>query len=196
MTLSPIRKKTHRMLKLILVRHGESEANIGNFINDDPCRDVALTATGKAQSRLTGIALRDFHFDAAYSSEFLRTRQTASLILADTACEIRVDARINERRSGMDGLPVEIFNDLVRPDPLQIKPPGGESFLEQMQRVGDFLADLRVRHPDNATLLIVSHENPIMAMRAVMGLAPELAVREHIGNCEWRVLRLSALAVA
>ncbi len=184
------------MLKLILVRHGESEANIGHFINDDPGREIALTATGKAQSRLAGIALRDFNFDAAYSSEFLRARQTANLILAGAVCDVRVDARINERRSGMDGLPVDAFNDLVRPDPLNIKPPRGESFLEQMQRVEAFLADLRLRHPDDSTLLIVSHENPIMAMRAVMGLAPELAVREHIGNCEWRVLRLGALAVA
>jgi alpha-ribazole phosphatase len=184
------------MLKLILVRHGESEANLGHFINDDPSRAVALTATGKAQSRLAGIALRDFRFDAAYCSQFLRARQTASLILAGAACDIVVDARINERRSGMDGLPVDTFNDLVKPDPLYIKPPGGESFVEQMKRVGTFLADLRWRHPDNANLLIVSHENPIMAIRAVMGMAPDLAVREPIGNCEWRVLRLSSLAVA
>ncbi len=170
---------------LILVRHGESEANVGHFINDDPRREVALTARGEEQAREAGKALRTVRFDAAYSSAFLRARQTASLILADLPCELGVDARINERLSGLDGLHVDAFNDLVRPDPVNIKPPHGESFLEQMRRVEAFLADLKSRHPAESILLVVSHENPIMAMRAVLGLAPELAARGHIGNCEW-----------
>ena len=73
-----------------------------------------------------------------------------------------VDARLNERISGMDGQHVDVFNDYVRADYLRIKPPRGESFIEQMERLRSFLDDVAARHPDGV-VLAVSHENPIVA---------------------------------
>lgn len=37
-------------MKITLIRHGESAANVGNFINDDPGKPVHLTGKGKAQA--------------------------------------------------------------------------------------------------------------------------------------------------
>jgi alpha-ribazole phosphatase/probable phosphoglycerate mutase len=169
-------------MRIIFVRHGESEANVAQCINDDPARIVNLTARGREQAMAVGEALRDAAFTHAYASEFPRARQTAACILRHHACELRIDARLNERRSGMDGLPVDTFNDLVRTDPLRIKPPRGESFLEQMERLRSFLDDLSARHPQ-ATVLAVSHENPILAALALSGDAEQIA-RGCIANCQ------------
>ena len=91
---------------------------------------------------------------------------------------------MTQRRSGLDGLPVTTFTDLVRPDPVRIKPPRGESFLELMERMRELLEDLAGRHP-TAVVLAVSHENPILAASAIAGRAVEAAARDRLANCEW-----------
>lgn len=174
-------------MRIYLVRHGESDANVGGYINDDPGKPVHLTAKGRQQAEDAAARLGGIAFSRAYASEFPRARQTAAILLAARTLELRVDARLNERRSGLDGLPVEALNGLVRADPVRIKPRNGESFLEQMARVRAFFDELAYRHPD-ATVLAVSHENPILAATALSGRDPEAAARGAIGNCEWFVL--------
>jgi broad specificity phosphatase PhoE len=97
-------------MRLYLLRHGESEANVGVFINDDPTRPVLLTAKGREQAATAAQALSCISFNHAYASQFPRAQQTAEIILAGRDLSLTVDARLNERRSGLDGQPVEAFN--------------------------------------------------------------------------------------
>lgn len=174
-------------MRIYLVRHGESDANVGGYINDDPGKPVNLTAKGRQQAEDAAARLGGIAFSWAYASEFPRARQTAAILLAARTLELRVDARLNERRSGLDGLPVEAFNGLVRADPVRIKPEHGESFLEQMARVRAFLDEIAQRHPQGV-VLAVSHENPILAAVALAGQEVEAAARGAVGNCEWLLL--------
>lgn len=171
-------------MKLFLIRHGESEANVAHIINDDPSRPVPLTVLGRAQAAAAAESLRTVPFTHAYASEFLRARQTAEILLRHHACPLHIDARLNERHTGMDGLPVDMFIDVVRPDPLHIKPERGESFVEQMQRLRSFLDEIAACHPDGV-VLAVSHENPILAAQALAADDPEQFARGGIANCEW-----------
>ncbi|BBI99897.1 hypothetical protein FGKAn22_15900 [Ferrigenium kumadai] len=170
-------------MKIVLVRHGESEANVAHVINDDPTRAVNLTERGRAQAEEAAGRLRDVPFTHAYASEFLRAQQTAEILLRHHDCPLQIDARLNERRTGLDGQPVHVFNDLVRPDPLHIRPEGGETFLEQMERLRGFLDEVAARHPDGV-ILAVSHENPIVAALALTVADPGQVVRRNITNCE------------
>ncbi|MBM4181585.1 MAG: histidine phosphatase family protein [Betaproteobacteria bacterium] len=176
-------------MKLYLVRHGESEANVADVINDDPACPVNLTERGRQQAREAVAGLRGIPFTRAYASRFPRARQSAEILLAGLGLDLPLiqDARLDERHSGLDGQPVEVFNGLVRPDPVHIKPEEGESFLEQMQRVRAFLDELAAACPD-AVVLAVSHEIPIQAATAVAGREPEAAVLDGIENGEWRCL--------
>jgi alpha-ribazole phosphatase/probable phosphoglycerate mutase len=171
-------------MKIILVRHGESEGNVAHIISDDPKRVVNLTERGRAQAAAAAEKLRDVRFTHAYVSQFARAQQTISILLEHHALKPVIDERLNERISGMDGLPVHLFNDLVSPDPLHLKSPCGETFLEQMERVRRFLNEIATRHPD-AFVLAVSHENPIIAALALTVADPETVVRDHVDNCEW-----------
>lgn len=171
-------------MKIILVRHAESEANVAGRINDDPARPIPLTPRGRAQAESAALSLRAVPFTHAYASEFHRAAETAAILLRHHACKLTIDARLNERRSGMDGLPVDAFNDLVKPDPARIKPEKGESFLEQMERVRSFLDELAERR-QLGPILAVSHENPILAALALSGWSPEEAARGAIANCGW-----------
>lgn len=171
-------------MKIFLVRHGESEANVADRISDDPLRIVNITERGRAQAEAAAVILRDRLFTHAYASEFPRAQQTAAILLRHHDLPLSIDSRLNERRSGMDGLPVHVFSDLVRADPLRFKPERGESFLEQMERLRSFLDDISACHPDGIVLAI-SHENPIVAALALTVDDPEKVIRESVANCGW-----------
>lgn len=171
-------------MRIILVRHGESEGNVAHVINDNPQRIVNLTQKGRAQAAAAEEKLRAIRFTHAYASEFPRARQTAEILLRHQGCELRIDPRLNERRSGMDGLPVHVFHDFIQPDRLCLKPSGGESFLEQMERLRSFLDEIAARHA-GATVLAVAHEDPILAALALRADDPGKTACGAIGNCEW-----------
>lgn len=187
-------------MRIWLLRHGESEANVAGLISDDPRRPWPLTPRGIEQARTAARELAGVDFACLYASEHRRARQTAE-VLQDTWRQMGLEragrplvteARLNERRSNLDGRPVEDFNGLVRPDPVRIRPPGGETFLEQMDRLRAFLDAATARHGE-ADILAVSHENPIQAAQAAAGLDPEVAVRRPVANCAWVVLAWPAM---
>ena len=68
-------------MKITLIRHGESVANVGNFISDDPRKPVGLTDRGRAQAESLAQRLRAEIFSHAYASEFPRARETAGILL-------------------------------------------------------------------------------------------------------------------
>ena len=174
-------------MRIWLLRHGESEANVAGIVNDDPVREVPLTDLGRSQAQAAAHTLAGVNFTHAYASQLLRARQTAEIVLLGRGLPLTIDARLNERRSGLDGRPVEAFNGLVRLDPVRIRPEAGESFLDEMQRLRGFLDEVAGRHP-HAVVLAVSHENPILAVTALLGRDPEAAACGSLGNCEWVVL--------
>lgn len=171
-------------MKIIFVRHGESEGNVAEEINDDPARPVPLTERGRQQAQAAAEALRDIPFAHAYASQLLRTQQTAEILLQGRDCPLDIDARINERISGMDGQHVDNFRNFVRPDPLHIKPPHGESFMEQIERLRGFIDEIAMRH-SGGIVLAVSHEHPIVAAWAAANGRPEQAIRMNVTNCGW-----------
>lgn len=168
-------------MKISLIRHGESEANVGNFINDDPRKPVNLTIKGKAQAEALAEELSSENFAYAYVSEFPRAQQTINILLSGKTLPIQIDPRLNERKSGMDGLPVDEFNNQVKENPLHFKTARGESFIEQMQRLRDFLDEIALRHPD-AHVIAVAHENPILAALGLTTSAEEV-VNANLPNC-------------
>lgn len=173
-------------MKISLIRHGESEANVGYFINDDPTKPVHLTPKGRVQAEALADELQNEHFSHAYVSEFPRAQETLKILLRGRTLQIQVDPRLNERKSGLDGQHVKIFHDQVMQNRLHFKTPEGESFIEQMQRLREFLDDIATRHP-NAHVVAVSHENPILAALGLTTSAEEV-VNASLPNCGCVVL--------
>jgi len=62
-------------MKLYLVRHGQSEGNISGCVNGQ--KDVPLTEQGYEEARRAGQYLEGLTFDRIYSSDLIRTVQTA-----------------------------------------------------------------------------------------------------------------------
>lgn len=169
-------------MKITLIRHGESAANVGNFINDDPGKPVHLTDKGIAQTESLALRLRAETFTHAYASEFPRALETAAILLRQRSCALTIDARLNERKSGMDGLPVHVFNDQAKRDPLHFRTENGESFLQQMERLRSFLDEQASRYPDG-NILAISHESPIIAAMALSARNILEVANTSVENC-------------
>jgi broad specificity phosphatase PhoE len=152
-----------QVCRIVLVRHGETEANVrGHFAESD---EIPLTENGRLQARSLALRLaRDFNPSALISSTFLRARQTSDILARVLGLNPEVIAGIHERNFGsLRGHPysrVAEFmsaDDLGDPDKVRTwRPEGGESLEDVRRRAIAALEDLRVRYAGRQ-ILVVCH---------------------------------------
>ncbi|KAG2068339.1 phosphoglycerate mutase-like protein [Suillus decipiens] len=85
--------------RLYVVRHGETEWNRTRIIQGQA--DSQLNDLGETQAAITGEALKEIHFDKAFTSDLSRASKTAEIILQHHADVILVkDQALRERFMG------------------------------------------------------------------------------------------------
>lgn len=85
-------------MKLYMMRHGETPWNKIRRIQGQS--DIDLSEAGREAARLTRDALRDFSFDAAYTSPLSRARETGEIILEGRNIDLMEDERLVEANFG------------------------------------------------------------------------------------------------
>lgn len=161
-------------MKLIVVRHGRTEANANGLLLGR--LDVPLDEVGRAQAERLAAAVG--RVDRVVSSPLLRARQTAEAF--DVAVE--VDERLIELDYGeFDGcalgdIPAAAWAEW-RAD-ITFAPPGGESLQALGLRVRESL-DAITSTPSDETVVVMSHVSPIKA-----GVAWALGVDDQV---TWRL---------
>ncbi len=171
------------------IRHAPVTANQGRLYGqcDHPC-DVEDPATFEA---LAGLMPRDAVW---VTSTLLRTIQTADAIrarMAETPPEPAAFPELMEQHFGdWQG---RSYEEVRRGDlghwhrfwlaPAEAAPPGGESFVQVMERVRDKVYELSDQH-QGRDIVAVTHGGTIRAALALaLGLQPEHALRMVIDNC-------------
>lgn len=173
--------------RIILVRHGETEANVRGYFADSD--EIPLTETGRLQARRLAARLaREFHPTALVSSIYRRARETGEIIGMELGLTAEVTAGIHERGFGiLRGHPyarlVELMPAEVSSDPVRTRlwrPEGGESLEDVRARVVPVLERLRDRYRGEH-VVVVCHGAVMRAIRAhITGNWDETYV---IGNC-------------
>ena len=64
---------------LYIVRHGQTDWNVQKLLQGQ--QDSALTELGITQAKELQETLREIHFDGIFSSDLLRTKKTAEIML-------------------------------------------------------------------------------------------------------------------
>lgn len=165
------------------MRHGQTNYNVAQLCNDDPAREVTLTAAGQQQAQDAAEQLRDTAIDRIFVSQLPRTRQTAEIVNRHHGVAIVSDAALNDIRSGFDGQPVARYQQAIAHDPLHASANGGESLLEHRQRVAGFIEWLRSQ--DDQSVLVVAHEETLRAFAACLRQLPDQALVDlAFANCE------------
>ena len=149
---------------IILVRHGQTEANASGLLQGRV--DLPLTELGRRQARAATAAVPPGA--RIVSSPLRRAVQTAE-VLASATGDVVVDDRWIELDYGAyDGrpfgdVPGEVW-DRWRSDP-DFAPPGGESLRQCGDRVRAACEELSagLRASDARAVVVVSHVSPIKA---------------------------------
>jgi probable phosphoglycerate mutase len=185
LTIFPLARPT----RLCVVRHGETEWNAGKRIQGQI--DIPLSAVGHAQARATGNALRDEGFAALYSSDLIRTRQTAEATAHLAHLPLQLMPGLRERHYGLfQGLtyaeaaaqhPDDYARHHAR-DP-RFVPTGGESLLDLAARIGSTCDDIVRRHP-GAAVVLFTHGGVLDILHRQASGQPLTAPRDFaIPNC-------------
>ncbi len=151
------------MLKLILVRHGETERNSERRLQGGKS-DTSLNARGEEQARCLGLALKSETVTAVYCSPLRRAMATALAIASHHGLIPSPQPGLAELDMGdIDGHNLEEvktsqfdFWNRWRQGDYTVALPGGESPAQVRQRAWQVVQDIQGRHPEG-TLVLVSH---------------------------------------
>jgi len=159
-------------MKIILVRHGETEANRRRCFADSD--EIPLTDAGRLQAHTLASRLaKEFRADVVLSSEFTRARQTSEIIARILGLPFEVIPGIHERNFGcLRGRAYERMGEAMvadtRYDPAKAwlwAPEGGESLADVQRRAMAALESARVRHTGRQ-VVVVCHGAVIQAVCA------------------------------
>ena len=184
------------MTNIVLLRHGQSEANVSR---DFACLfDTPLSPLGRQQAE----AVADYLVGRVpvtriYASPLSRATDTArptaerlGLSITPDAGLIEIDAGDWENKPSAELAEKDEMFRRWYTDLTAVTCPGGESVKELYDRVTETLLRLARKH-DGETLLLASHWTPIAAMLAFARGAGFLGMREpiHIHNASLHFLR-------
>ncbi len=176
---------------LILVRHGQSEANAAGVLVGRT--DSPLTDLGKRQARCIGAALKAASVGSGQPaprvvcSPLQRAFETATIVAGELglAEALEIDGRLIELDYGdLEGKrPSELAGGewaAWRAD-TSWRPPGGETLPELHTRLDPFWESV-VSEAAKADVIAVTHVSPIKAAVAwVLGTGPEVAWKLSLG---------------
>jgi broad specificity phosphatase PhoE len=152
-------------MKLIFVRHGETDANVKQVLQRETGK---LTPKGILQARNVGKELKKkYKIDMVFCSPYQRCVDTLEVILNECPIdgEISMSNLIIERDVGeYEGAEIYMVNwDELNEESKLNKKMGVESILSLKKRTDLFLEDLKMEDNDS-TVLILSHADTIKMM--------------------------------
>jgi probable phosphoglycerate mutase len=156
-----------------IMRHGESESNRKGIIVSDPkigCDSYGLTVKGRKQVSSSANGYSDLPFTKIYTSDFLRTQQTASLVSSiKDLPRPQIETDLRERYFGRyDGLSANNYDLVWEMDTTQNHEPfdSVESTFNVVKRTIKLLNKLEKDNKDEI-ILLVSHGDVLQVLRSV-----------------------------
>jgi len=180
------------------IRHGETPWNIEGRYQGQ--LDPPLTERGLQQAQSTAAQLAPLGFDAIYSSDLARARQTAEALAAEIGLPVQLDSRLREIHQGeWQGV---LIRDIRRDwpdeiggwedDPWNHYPPGGESLQQQQARVFAAFDDIAARHP-RGKVAVFTHKLPIALLKIrFQAHAPEQIWSLLPANAAWEIFEVNS----
>ncbi len=159
------------MKTVLFMRHAESTCNVSGVCNGDPSVPAPLTEKGRRQADAAAARLRHAPIDLVLVSQMPRTQETATRVNRHHRAPVRIDARLNDRRTGFEGRPVADYLAARQEDPLGFRGEGGETYGELKSRVLDLLAELPGLPARR--LLVVSHHEVLQVVHGHFSGIPD-----------------------
>lgn len=185
--------------KYFILRHGEALSNKKRIVSCFPEKFYnPLTLDGRKQIKDIIPRLKKKKIDLIFSSNVLRTCQTAGIVAKELKIKPKQDKRLTECDFGVfNGKSIDEFRKFFwGRERFKKKSPKGETYVEIKKRMYDFLKDIDKKY-SNKNILIVSHEAPLTQLEAkIKGVSSQEFFKKYpkktrIKPGELRRLRLS-----
>ncbi|MBI2067951.1 MAG: histidine phosphatase family protein [Deltaproteobacteria bacterium] len=178
-------------MKLILVRHGETDANNRDLLQGQ--MDCPLNERGRLQAVALAEGLKGETLDVVYCSDLKRSRETAEIIARIHERPVRIMKEARERNFGIfEGTSRAEFYTYERslPDPYRHKPEKGESFAELYERAHCLLKVVCRRHTGGIVLLISHGDFARMCLGVLTGKPVQEACQIRQSNSCINILNI------
>ena len=181
------------MKELLLIRHGQTDWNTQGRVQGGG----DLNNIGIAQSNLLATVLQDSQASTIYTSPSKRTHQTAVIIATALSLEVNTTPLLKDIDYGVwsGALLADLIKDdpdlfeQWEKDPSSVTFPEGESLLDLRTRISVFMDEITEKHSSD-TVVVVTHESPIISMLAVALDIPDSSHRNfHADNASLTVLQ-------
>ena len=165
------------MIKIYLVRHGETDWNLEDRIQGQI--QVSLNNLGVQQANAAARFLEGISFEAIYTSNLKRAIETAQIISKGKK-DVKQCSDFNERNFGdwqtklWKEVYIEIPNikDVWSNEGLRFSPPNGETLGDMYERVIRQFEEIMRNHFNDCSILIVGHGGPIKAILSYASRLP------------------------
>lgn len=154
---------TNPLTAFYLVRHGQTDWNSKHLLQGDS--DIPLNAKGEEQARELALLLKNVNFDLAFSSDLLRTKRTAEIVVLEKNLFVETTKLLRERDFGkFEGQPVatliaylKLLHGLNREERAKHRLAENiENDEEVTTRLITFLRETALTHPGK-NILAVTH---------------------------------------
>lgn len=194
----PMKKKTNLRNKYYILRHGEALSNVKNIASSWPEKfKNPLTTHGKKMVKKAAKKLKNKHIDLIFSSDLLRTRQTAEIVAKELKIKPIFDKRLREVGFGyFNGKPMDQFFYLSFPrerERVMRSVKRTETYTSVLRRISAFLKRVESLHK-RKNILLVSHQCPLWILESnVNGFSLSDGLKQErkekrIGRAELREL--------
>jgi isoleucyl-tRNA synthetase len=154
-----------------LFRHGHSLRQVKKLAMCWPEKIYCpLTKKGIKETKIAAEKLKNKKIDIIFSSDLLRTKQTAQILAKEIVTPIIFDKRLREYNVGIfNGKDPKLVWDYLNKEGNVIlaKPPRGESLIEIGERMYGFLKEVNKKY-QTKNILIVSHELPLTILEGIL----------------------------
>ena len=146
-----------------LVRHGQTDWNKNKILQGQT--DMPLNQKGEEQAKTLAEFLKNVNFDLAFSSDLLRAKRTAEIVVLEKKLHIETTKALRERDFGhLEGGPVEaLLAHIALLKNLSAQARKNHRLTEDVEsdeeviiRLITFLRETAVTHPGK-TILVASH---------------------------------------
>ncbi|OGZ78798.1 MAG: hypothetical protein A2528_00735 [Candidatus Staskawiczbacteria bacterium RIFOXYD2_FULL_37_9] len=174
--------------KYYILRHGEAKSNVENIVSCWPEKfKNPLTENGKEKIKEAAGQLKNKNINLIFSSDLLRTKETAEIAGKILGVKVKFDKRLREIGFGtFNSKPADDFENYFHnfsdlKDRIKNGAPKGENYKDVSKRVFDFLREINKKYKGK-NILIVSHQAPIILLRAKIRDAAILSNIKELGK--------------
>lgn len=180
-------------MKLIIVRHGETEDNLDGIVTGQS--NAELSKKGMEQAKLLAERLKNEKIDFIYCSDLKRTKDTLSGVLKYHHVPVVYDPLLREKTQGTyDGKSEQEYQEFREKyrHIARWRPPKGENFYDVKKRARMFTERLLRDHKPTDTILVISHNGwKTIFFSYLLGISRLKAFTNKFDNTAVSIVELS-----